>query len=108
METNVAEKTPHIIRINRDLIYQKQQFQKVLDKKEEKIQRLETALNEKHEQHNALELKDIEIEGLRLELMNRDRRIKFLKKENELLIQLRACKETETKTLRVIFFDSGF
>ena len=69
-------KTPHIIRIKKDLICQEKQFQKVLDNKEDKIQNLISALNEKHIQHNTL--------------------------DGEL--KMKANKGTETKTLRVIFF----
>ena len=84
MDTNVADKAPHVIRIKKELIDQEQQQHNALDRE--------------------MKLKDIQIEGLRKDLMQGEGIIASLKKEYELLIKLKACKETETKILRVIFF----
>ena len=108
LETNVADKNRHIGHIKKNLIGQEKQFQKVLDKKEDEIQNLTSALSEKQVQQNTLDgklkLKDIQIERLRLDLVHREGSIENLKKENELLIHLQADKKAETKSSRVIFF----
>ena len=108
LETNVADKNRHIGHIKKDLIDQEKQFQKVLDKKDDQIQNLTSALREKQVQQNTLDgelkLKDILIERLRLDLVHREGSIENLKKENELLIHLQADKKAETKSSRVIFF----